>query len=144
MPAVADVHPSHCPAPAATPGAIRANPEAYAASAPPLPSPSPWGWLLAGVTGAAITAVAITRTIAPAIPGLGPLWRVGIDSLWALLASRDAKKADEAAQTAARLIADLAPALRAFRDLAPDTWQRTPSEFRDIAAIILAQSDRKV
>ncbi len=86
------------------------------------------GW--AGLIAAGMTVLAGLRFAAPFIPGLGPVWKVGVDFLWNIAQHKDAKQAD-AVQTK---IADYAtfakPAIKTLREIYPETWAKLPNEIR--------------
>lgn len=141
MPAVAEVPSAKLPPPAHTAAELHANPEMDK----PAPEPSGnGGKILALAAAAGLGALALARTVAPLIPGMGPMWAKVIDVGWSIAQHSDAKAADAAAHTVADVAADVVPVARAIIDT-PDSdlppWLRgvmTPGRRSAVAAFLAA------
>ncbi|HEX3132636.1 MAG TPA: hypothetical protein VHX44_03525 [Planctomycetota bacterium] len=104
------------PTPRMDPPAIRHDPAAYGASAPP--DPKPWSfWAVAG--GAGVLALALFRAVAPLIPGTGPLIKGAADLVWSLMATHDQKRTDQAQATITQAATIAQPLMDALRAVPP-------------------------
>jgi hypothetical protein len=66
-----------------------------------------------------VAALGALRVLAPLIPGGGPLVKMAADAVWAMMAHKDQKAADDAAAVLSRAVAQAAPVLDALRSLPP-------------------------
>jgi hypothetical protein len=96
---------------------IRKDPVKYGEIAPP--EPKGWGvWgMVAGAGGVALLAF---RALAPLIPGAGPLVKVAADAAWAVMATREQKKADQAKDQVSQAVALAVPVLEALHSIPPE------------------------
>lgn len=66
-----------------------------------------------------VAALGILRVVAPLIPGCGPLVKLAADAVWAVMAHKDQKEADAAAEVLTGAVATAAPVLDALRAQPP-------------------------
>lgn len=123
LPAATGVNSADWPAPKLAPPAIIADPKAYSDSAPPEPDRILF-W--SGITAGALGLLAIARQLAPAIPGIGPLWAGAVNVAYAI-AQHSAEKQLDAADQHAKLTIDSArPLLDLLRTRMPDQFGQLP------------------
>ncbi len=135
LPAVAGVNSADWPVPAVTPAQIKADPGTYAKSAPPEPSRA---WILAACASGGIAALGLLRVVAPLIPGGGPVVKLAADAVWSVMAHKDQKAADDAADVLRSAVATAAPVLHALRNLPPDQVPASVRRLLDSPVIVQA------
>jgi hypothetical protein len=86
------------------------------------------GW--AGIVGISVAALGLLRFAAPFIPGVGGVWKVGIDALWNLAQHKKAKQADVVQERLAQATQCALPLIQEVRTSLPDTWAKIPDPLR--------------
>ena len=127
LPATAEVNSAKWPAPKMTPEQVLADPEAYGKSAPPEPS---MVGLWAAVGGALLATLGFLRVAAPFVPGLGPLWKTGIDLVYAVAQHSKAKQVDDAAERAREVLDAARAPLALVRTAMPSLYENLPPTAR--------------
>lgn len=130
LPAATGVPSKDWPAPVMQAPAIVANPQQYAAYAPPEP--------LGGIAwaGIGVAALALLRIAGPLVPGVGPFLKLAADATWTVMATRSQKKEDRNTIATAAAALALAPLLEAI--------QRVPPEELPLPVAVLLESRETV
>lgn len=85
------------------------------------PEPKGTGALvLAGLTTAGVIGAYLLKTIAPMVPGAGPVWKMAVDGIWSVCQHADAKQADAAVYAVASAARSATPLLQAVLALPPE------------------------
>jgi hypothetical protein len=116
LPAASGVNSADWPAPKMSPTEIVTDPRKYAASAPPEPAR---GWFWAAASGAGLAALGLLRVVLPLIGG-GPIVKVAADLVWGIMAHKDQKAADKAADRVQSAVAIAAPLIDQIRSIPAD------------------------